>query len=93
MPSHATTGNGAVDDVVERAQEASERMLDASRRATRSYLENTEKTFNSLADLHVKLADSSHVEWVSAVATAQAEWARDAVKVYVSTTRELLETK
>jgi hypothetical protein len=90
MATQTKAANNSVDTAVERAQELNDRVIDATRKASNLYLDTTEKTVNGLADLEVKLADATQVEWISAVASAQADLARDVTKVYVSSARDLL---
>jgi len=90
MATQTKHTNGTTDPTVERMQELNERLLEASRRFSRAYLDTTEKTVNGLADLEVKLADATNIEFVSTVASAHAEITRDLTGAYVSTARELL---
>jgi hypothetical protein len=90
MTSQTKHTNGTIDPTVERFQELNERLLDASRKAGKAYLDTTEKTLNSLADLEVKLADATNIELISTVANVHADITRDLAGAYVSTARELL---
>jgi hypothetical protein len=90
MTSQEKNGAFSADAAVDRFQEMSERLLETSRKASTAYLDATEKTVAGLADLEVKIADASQVEWIAAAATAQADLTRDFCKLYTSTARELL---
>jgi hypothetical protein len=90
MATQTKHTNGTTEPSVERMQELNERLLETSRRFSKAYLDTTEKTVNGLADLEVKLADATNIEFVSTVASAHAEITRDLAGAYVSTARELL---
>jgi hypothetical protein len=85
-----TTESQRATSTTERVQDLNERMLEAGRKAGQAYLDTAEKTFNGIADLQLKVADASQVEWISTVASAQAALTRELTQAYVSTGRELL---
>jgi hypothetical protein len=90
MTTQTKQTNGTIDPTVERVQELNERLLEASRKAGKAYLDTTEKTVKGFADLEVKLADATNIEFISTVAKAHADITRDLAGAYVSTARELL---
>ncbi len=89
-----TTNDGGfsetADAAVERIRELNERIIEATRKAGTSYLDNYEKTLQSIADYQDKIAESSQVDWITTIVTAQANFTRELAKAYADAGRELL---
>ncbi len=79
-----------VEAAVERIRAVNERMIESANRAGTVYLDLYEKTLGSIADYEDRLADSSQVEWIATVASAQASLTRDVAGAYSSAARSLL---
>ena len=69
------------------ANELSEKALETSRKTGSALLDSYEKTAIALADSYVKTAQSAHVDWISNMAVAQADVARELAKTYVAAAR------
>ncbi|GAC1323835.1 MAG: hypothetical protein NVSMB25_20650 [Thermoleophilaceae bacterium] len=84
-PAQATA-NSPVAEI----RELNERIIDSAKRAGNAYLDAYEKTAAGFAAYEERFAEASSVEWVSTLATAQAELARDLTGAYSSAARTLL---
>jgi hypothetical protein len=82
-----------VDEAAERVRELNERIIDSSRRTGLAFLDTYEKGLYSVADFQDKLGDTSQIDWVSAVAHAQAQVTRNLADAYTSAARGVFERK
>jgi hypothetical protein len=80
-----------VEESVERIRELNERIVDSSRKAGVAYLDAYERILKSLADFEERVGGASQVEWISALAQAQADFTRDFTRAYTSAARGVLE--
>jgi hypothetical protein len=78
------------DETVERIRDLNERILESGKKAGTVYLDAYEKSLSSIADFQDRVADASQIEWVSAVANAQANFTREIAKSYSAAGRDLL---
>jgi hypothetical protein len=79
-----------IETAGERLAELNEKAAANSRKASAAYLTSYENAVISLAGSYEKAAGASRVEWVSSVATAQADFARDVTKAYTAAAREFV---
>jgi hypothetical protein len=68
-----------------------EYLTEAGRKAGNAYLDGYEKAVNGLADLHVKTAQATKLEYVTTVAETQAAVTRQLTAATVTAARELLD--
>jgi len=80
----------SIESAAERLTELNERAVAGSRKAGAAYLTSYENTVLSLADSYEKAAGASRVDWVGAVASAQADFTREVTKAYTAAARELV---
>ena len=80
----------SIETAADRLTELNEKALANSRKAGAAYLTSYENAVVSLADTYQKAAGASRVEWVSGVAAAQADFAREITKAYTAAARELV---
>jgi hypothetical protein len=73
-----------------RIRELNERIIDAGKRAGRGTLDIYESTLKAVSDSIERGPGSSDIEWVSSIATAQANFLRDLTKAWTSAAREAL---
>jgi hypothetical protein len=83
-------GEPGVEAAAERIRELNERIIEAGKRAGRGTLDIYESTLKAVADSLERGPGSSDVEWVSSIATAQANFIRDLTKAWASAAREAL---
>ena len=73
-----------------RIRELNERIIDAGKRAGRGTLDVYESTLKAVSDSLERGPGSSDIEWVSSIATAQANFLRDLTKAWTSAARKAL---
>lgn len=88
--ARAKAGEPSVEAAAERIRELNERIIDAGKRAGRGTLDIYESTLKAVADSLERGPGSSDVEWVSSIATTQANFIRDLTKAWTSSAREAL---
>jgi hypothetical protein len=79
-----------IESAAERLAQLNEKAVANSRKANAAYLTSYENAVVSLADTYEKAAGASRVEWLSSVASVQADFARDLTKAYTAAARELV---
>ncbi len=72
-----------------RIRELNEQIIDAGKRVGRGTLGIYESTLKAVADSVERGPGSSDIEWVSSIATAQANFMRDLTKAFASAARKL----
>jgi hypothetical protein len=90
MPAADTKSNPIADSVAtatERITEFNERAAANGRKAGATYLDSYEKSVLSLVDSYEKTAEATKVEWLSSVASAQADFTREVTKAYTGAAR------
>ena len=80
----------SVAAVEARIRELNERIIDAGKRTGRGTLDIYESTLKTVADSLERGPGSSDIEWVSSIATAQANFLRDLTKAWTSAARKAL---
>ena len=88
-----TKSNNVADNIeaaTERVVELNEKAAENGRKAGAAYLTSYEKAITSLADSYERAAGATKLEWVSSVASAQADFTREVTKAYTSAVRELV---
>ncbi len=89
----ATSSTDATDQMnanAQRLRAVNERLLEAGRQAGNAYLDAYERTLKSIADLQDRTGRSTDVDWLSGIATAQADFTREVAQATASAGRELL---
>lgn len=79
-----------VDDAAERIRELNERILSSAKRTGGAAVESYERALHTIADFQEKVGSASPVEWVGAIAQAQAQFTRDLAEAYADSARSLL---
>ena len=80
----------SIESATERLAELNEKAVANGRKASATYLNSYENAILSLADSYEKAAGASRVEWVTTVASAQADFTREITKAYTAAARELV---
>ena len=74
----------------ERIRELNEKVFAAAKQTGTISLDTYEQTVNSVLDFGQKVADSTKVDWVSALAKSQAAVITEVTNAYTKAARELL---
>jgi hypothetical protein len=74
----------------ERIRGLNEKVLTAAKQTGTMTIDTYEQTLNSLLDFSQKAADSTKVDWVSALAKSQASAITEVTNAYTMAARELL---
>ena len=80
----------SIETANERVSEFSEKAYASSKKAGTVLLDSYEKTIIAIADSYAKAAHTTNVDWITNVADAQADFARDVTKSYTSAARSLV---
>ena len=80
----------SIDAAFDRASEAGEQFVAASRKAGNLYLDSYEKTVDRAIEFELKVAGATQQEWLKNIVEAQADFARELTSSYTSTARSLL---
>ena len=88
--AEAKAAESGVEAAEARIRELNERIIDAGKRAGRGTLDIYESTLKTVSDSLERGPGSSDVEWVSSIATAQANFLRDLTKAWTSAARKAL---
>lgn len=88
--AETTAAEPGVEAATERIRELNERIIDAGKRAGVGALGIYESTLKAVADSVERGPGSSDIEWVSSIATAQANFMRDLTKAFASAARKAL---
>ena len=78
------------DNAAERIRGLNDKVLTAAKQTGTVTLDTYEQTLNSLLDFSQKAADSTQVEWISALAKAQASYINEVTNAYTKAARDLL---
>jgi hypothetical protein len=79
-----------VDEATKRVKELSDRLIELARKNGVTWLEAYEKILNRMLQLQQQAAAATQIEWINAVATANADFMREMSNVYFQTAREQL---
>jgi hypothetical protein len=80
----------SVEAVAERLTELNEQAVANGRKAGAAYATSYEKAVVALVDSYKKAAAATRLDWVSTMATAQADFTREVTKAYISAARDLV---
>jgi hypothetical protein len=78
------------DANAERIRELNDKVLTAAKQTGAVSLDTYEQTVNTLLDFSQKAADSTNVDWVSALAKSQASIISEVTNTYTKAARDLL---
>jgi hypothetical protein len=93
MPAAETKSNPIADSVATatgRINEFNERAAANGRKAGAAYLDSYEKGVLSLVDSYEKTAEATKLDWVTTLASAQADFTREVTKAYTGAAREFV---
>jgi hypothetical protein len=84
------TKTPTIESAFERASDASEQLVAATRKAGNLYLDSYEKAVDRAIELELKIAGATQQEWLKNLIEAQADFQRELTSSYTSTARTLL---
>ena len=79
----------AMDDIVEQVRQLNERIIEASRKSGETYLQSYQQLLKTVADVQEEAGKASPWDWVTTMATAQANFTRDIAEAYAAAGRRL----
>jgi hypothetical protein len=82
--------SASIEETVARVREMNERLLESSKSSGRVALDAYEKALRSMLAFEEKVADASQLDWVTALASAHAQFVREFSAVYLKAAREAL---
>ncbi len=88
--SAAATSDARVEALAERVRKLNERIIDAGKQTGESTLTSYEKALKAIASAVERGPGSSDIDWISHLATSQANFIRDFTKAWTSATRGML---
>jgi hypothetical protein len=80
----------SVEEVTERTRDAVERVQEASKKATLTYLDAYERAVDSFTELQLKIANATKAPLVIGAAEAQVELSRELATAGASAARALI---
>jgi uncharacterized iron-regulated protein len=80
----------SVESAAERVAELNEKAVANGKKAGAAYLSSYEKAVLSFTESYEKAAGATKVEWLTGVATAQADFAREVTKAGVGVARDFV---
>jgi hypothetical protein len=83
------TGAPGVDELVEQVRQLNERIIDAGRRSGETYLQSYQQLLKTVADVQEEAGKASPWDWVTTMATAQANFTRDIAEAYAAAGRRV----
>jgi TolA-binding protein len=81
--------SAGVDELVEQVRQLNERIIEASRTSGETYLQSYQQLLKTVADVQEQAGKASPWDWVTAIATAQANFTRDIAEAYAAAGRRL----
>jgi hypothetical protein len=83
------SGDAGVEELVEQVRELNERIIEASRRSGETYLQSYQQLLKTVADVQEEAGKASPWDWVTTIASAQANFTRDIAEAYAAAGRRL----
>ena len=78
------------DEAVKRIKEISDRVLELAKKNGLTWLQAYEKILSTMLQLQQRAAATTQIEWINALATANAEFMREMSNAYFQAAREQL---
>ena len=82
----ATAG---MEEMVDQVRQLNERIIEASRSSGETYLQSYQQLLKTVADVQEEAGKASPWDWVTTMATAQANFTRDIAEAYAAAGRRL----
>jgi hypothetical protein len=78
------------DEAAQRVKDLSDRMLELAKKNGLTWLQAYENILNAMLQLQERAAAATQIEWINAVATANADFVREMSSVYFQAARDQL---
>jgi hypothetical protein len=78
-----------VEELVEQVRQLNERIIAAGRSSGETYLQSYQRLLSTVADAQEQAGKASPWDWVTTMATAQANFTRDVAEAYAQAARRL----
>ena len=78
------------DETVQRIKELNDRMIEMARKNGLTWLQAYENVLNTMLQLQQRAAAATQMEWINALATANADFMREMSSAYFRAVREQL---
>jgi hypothetical protein len=78
-----------MEELAEHIRQLNEQIIDASRRSGETYLQSYQQLLQTVADVQEEAGKASPWDWVTTMATAQANFTRDIAEAYAAAGRRL----
>jgi hypothetical protein len=78
-----------MDELVDQVRQLNERIIEAGRRSGETYLQSYQQLLKTVADVQEEAGKASPWDWVTTMATAQANFTRDIAEAYAAAGRRL----
>lgn len=79
-----------VEETVQRVKEASDKLLELTKRNGLAWLQAYEKVLDSMLRLEQEAAEGTKAEWITTLATTHADFVREMSQAYLGTIRNQL---
>ncbi len=78
-----------MEELAEQVRQLNEQIIEASTRSGQTYLESYQQLLKTVADVQEEAGKASPWDWVTTMATAQANFTRDIAEAYAAAGRRL----
>ena len=78
-----------MEELAEQVRQLNEQIIEASKRSGETYLQSYQQLLKTVADVQEEAGKSSPWDWVTTMATAQANFTRDIAEAYAAAGRRL----
>jgi hypothetical protein len=90
QPKKAAGGAPAgMEELAEQVRQLNEQIIEASKRSGETYLQSYQQLLKTVADVQEEAGKASPWDWVTTMATAQANFTRDIAEAYAAAGRRL----
>ena len=85
----AGDASAGMEELAEQIRQLNEQIIEASKRSGETYLQSYQQLLKTVADVQEEAGKSSPWDWVTTMATAQANFTRDIAEAYAAAGRRL----
>lgn len=78
-----------MDELADQIRQLNEQIIEASKRSGETYLQSYQQLLKTVADVQEEAGKASPWDWVTTIATAQANFTRDIAEAYAAAGRRL----
>ncbi len=78
-----------MEELADQVRQLNERIIEASKRSGETYLQSYQQLLKTVADVQEEAGKASPWDWVTTMATAQANFTRDIAEAYAAAGRRL----